>query len=230
MENSSDKEKGQCACSESAPGNKDSSNGTCCVCKIDYKFILERARQILVDPKGCWKGIKEEPRDIKKIYFDYLAVMAAVPVLCSLIGTRGISFFSTLIFHIAQYAVSLAMFFVFGLLAAKLAGIFGSQCQTINGFKLVAYSATPSFVAGILALFGPNGAMLGSLIGLYSVYVLYQGITEMTGVSEDKRLKYTIALAVSILVLTIIVGAVIAALFLTSSIHPMPVQYQGNLR
>jgi hypothetical protein len=49
--------------------------------------LLERVKGILVEPKAEWPKIEAEPATIGSIYSGYVVYLAAVPVLCTLIGS-----------------------------------------------------------------------------------------------------------------------------------------------
>ena len=195
--------------------------------KFDLEFLKSRTKEVCLNPKGCWDELQQERANVRSMYLGYIAIVAAVPVVCEflrmitigrslpLIGTFRWPFFSGLIYSVAQYALSLAMIYVTALIAAKLADRFGGRTDTISALKLVAYSATPAWLAGVLSLV-PFLSVFGIVAGIYSIYLLYHGTPTMTGVSGAKRLPY---LAVTI-VCAMIAGVVMFAV--ASAVIPTP--------
>ena len=70
---------------------------------------------------------------------------------------------------------------------------------------------TPVWIAGILNII-PSIGWLGSLIGLYGLFLLYLGITPMMKTPEDKRVGYLIVSIIILLVVYFIVAAILTAI------------------
>ena len=189
--------------------------------------IIERAKNILLQPKAEWPRIEAEPATVGSIYSNYVIYVAAVPVLATLIGSLlfgygfgGVtirpSLGAALTTAVLQYALQLGAVYVFALIIDWLAPRFGGESNRVNAFKLAAYSATASWLAGIFALV-PALAFL-SILGIYSIYLLYTGAPVLMRIASDRAFTYTAAVIVAGILLSLVVGAV-GAMFL-----PNPVQ------
>jgi hypothetical protein len=189
--------------------------------------IIERAKNVLLQPKAEWPKIEAEPATVGSIYSNYVIYVAAVPVLATLIGSLvfgyGIgnitirpSLGAALTTAVLQYALQLGAVYVFALIIDWLAPRFGGESNRINAFKLAAYSTTASWLAGAFALV-PALAFL-SILGLYSIYLLYTGAPVLMKIAGDRAFTFTAAVVVAGILLSLIVGAV-GAMFL-----PNPVQ------
>jgi hypothetical protein len=104
-------------------------------------------------------------------------------------------------------AITLALLFVNGSIFKFLAPHFGGKCDDTSSFALVGYSSTASILGGFVTSL-PYISILGSLFSLYGIYILYQGVTPMTGVTE-KRLPYTIVSFVAVIIVNMILSMVI---------------------
>jgi hypothetical protein len=97
-------------------------------------------------------------------------------------------------------------------LVNALAPTFGGRRNLNEALKLVAYSATPGFVAGVLSIFPPL-AMLEVLAGLWGLYLFYVGVPVVMRTTKDKALPYTAVTVICSfvigLVLSITVGAAV---------------------
>ena len=194
-----------------------------CGCKVDFNFIFDRAKKVILNPKTCWADLKNEPITIKELYTKYILVLAAIPALCGFIkqvifgvsipflGTWRMPFFSGLIYSIVQYLVTLGMLYVAAVIIDKLAPRFEGKTDTTTAFKLTAYSVTPSLILGVMMLFPAALAMLGGLLGLYGFYLLYEGIPAMTGVPEAKRNVFCAATIGCLVVAGIVVGLIVTS-------------------
>jgi hypothetical protein len=106
-----------------------------------------------------------------------------------------------------------------------LAPSFGATKNQIQAFKVAAYSFTPAWIGGILAII-PVIGWLGALVGgLYSLYVLYLGEPKLMRAPQEKAMGYVVVtIVVSIVVQwvivaisTMIVGMATASLLLTGA-------------
>ncbi|NLF24261.1 MAG: YIP1 family protein [Deltaproteobacteria bacterium] len=199
--------------------NNHQSEGPCC-CKLPSSFdkeailaklksISERAMAVLTNPAAIWTTIREEQVSIKDVYMNYLIFMAAIPAVCEFVGGlfKGVPFFSSLIGHAVLYLLGLAGIWLTAIILEKLAVQFEGSAEFDNTFKLVAYSLTPFYVAGFLALVQvPFFAVLRALLSLYGAFILFKGIGEMTSVPAEKQnLYYLFSLLTPVVILAILV-------------------------
>ncbi len=181
-------------------------------------ILIERVKNILLSPKTEWPVIAGESGDTAFLFRNYVAILAAIPPVCgfiggSIIGVGGYrsGFFIGLIGAIVGYLLAFVGTYVMALIINLLAPNFGGQNSFPNALKLVVYSSTAAWVAGIFSLI-PALAILSVLCGLYSLYLLYLGLPVLMRSPQDKTLIYTIAA----IVCAIVVGAIPALLFIGS--------------
>lgn len=179
--------------------------------------LIARAKAILLQPKVEWPKIEAEPATIGGIYSSYVVYLAAVPVLCTLVGSlvfgygfAGVTYRpsvpAALTTAVLQYGLALGGVYVFALIIDALAPRFGGQKEPVSAFKLAAYAATASWLAGVFTLV--PGLSFLSILGLYSLYLLYIGAPILMKVPADRALSYTAV----IIVVGIVIGLVAAAL------------------
>jgi hypothetical protein len=177
--------------------------------------LVARVQNILLRPSPTWDEIAAEPSSVRSIYMGYVLPLAAIPPIAQAIGMTvfGVStpFFS---YHmpivasvsqaIVSYVLSLVLIYVQSLIIDALAPSFGGTKNSLNAFKLSAYSWTAAWVAGIFGIF-PMLGILG-LLGLYSLYLMYRGIPKLMLAPEDKAIGYTAV----VVIITIVMAAVVA--------------------
>ena len=179
--------------------------------------LVERARNIIITPKTEWPAIDAEPATIAGIYRSYVLILAAIPALAGLIGNLlfGFSMFGITIrlspitafsSAVAQYVLSLVSIFVLALIIDALAPTFGGTKNQTQAFKVAAYAATASWVAGIFAII-PQLSWLAIIGGLYGLYLLYLGLPLLMRSPADKALGYTVVTILAAIVLSILIGA-----------------------
>jgi hypothetical protein len=107
---------------------------------------------------------------------------------------------------VVRYLATLAGVYVLALIIDALAPSFGGQKSQIQALKLAAYSSTASWLAGIFMII-PSLSIL-SIVGLYSLYLLFIGLPVMMKSPQDKSLGYTVVVILCAIVLFAIVGAI----------------------
>lgn len=178
--------------------------------------LVDRVKNILLQPKAEWAVIEPEKTDPKTLYTTYICILALIPAVASFIGTAFIvSFFAgriglglVLVATITQYVLGLVMVFVVAFIADALATSFDGQKNLEQALKLTAYAMTAAWVAGIFTIIPILGWLLSLLGSLYSLYLFYLGAPVLMKVPEPKAIGYTIV----VVLVAIVIGAVIGVI------------------
>lgn len=198
------------------------------------KSLFERAKDIIVQPKSEWAVIDAEPATVGGIFTSYVMILAAIGPIALLIGHQlfGIGFGIrppigfTIATAVLTYILSLVGVYVLSLIIDALAPTFGGTKNSLNAFKVAAYSWTAAWLAGIFNII-PALAILGLLAALYSLYLLYLGLPRLMRVTEDKAVGYAVVVIVVQIVLyfvlTMLVGLLVVS-FMGPAV-PMVVRY-----
>ena len=133
-----------------------------------------------------------------------------IGVSVPIVGTIRTPVAAALVQLVLSYALGLALIYVVSLIVNALAPTFSGQKDATQALKLVIYSSTPVWLAGVFALI-PLLGVLGILAALYGLYLLYIGLTPLMKNPQEKSIGYTALIVVCYIVLAIIVGIVIAA-------------------
>lgn len=180
---------------------------------MDINKIVERAKNILLVPKTEWPVIAAEGGSVGDIYKNYLLLLAAIPAVFGLIdatvfgysvpflGTMRIGFGAALQQAILGYVLTLVGLFVFSLIVNALAPTFGGTKDPLQAFKVVAYSATASLVAGVAQIVPVLGGLITFAAAIYGIYLLYLGLPPTMKCPPEKAGAYTaVSIVVSIVV------------------------------
>lgn len=184
--------------------------------------LVDRAKNILMQPKAEWGRIAGEPTEPMKVLTSYAIPLALIGPVAGLIGMQlfGINavfttFKPTLAFSvttaITSFVLALVSLFVIAFVANFLSPKFGGKDNFPAAFRLVAYALTASWVGGVFGIF-PAIAIIGLLFGLYSLYLFYLGSTPVMGVPEDKSVVFTVVTVIVAIVVNIVVGIIAAAI------------------
>src|SRR5262245_2694446 len=177
--------------------------------------LMDRAKNILFQPKQEWPVIDAEQASVGGLYTGYIVPLAAIGPAASLIGWSvlgmrvpfvgaiRIPISAGLKMALVTYAGALVGIFVLALIIDALAPSFGGQKNQTQAMKVAAYSATAAWVAGVFGII-PALAIL-SLLGLYSLYLLYLGLPVLMKAPQDKALGYTVVVCVVAIVLAIVI-------------------------
>lgn len=185
--------------------------------------LVERVKSILMKPKAEWSVINDETSSIASIYKSYVLPLAAIGPVATLIhslafgqGAFGISyrpsFMSAISTAVISYLATLVVVYLLALLIDFLAPKFEATPNRDNAFKVAAYSATAGWVAAIFNLVPGLGIL--SILGLYSIYLLYTGLPILMRVPEEKNVVYTVVIVVTAAVAGFILSAIMAPLML----------------
>ncbi|MDC7682711.1 Yip1 family protein [Asticcacaulis sp. BYS171W] len=200
--------------------------------------LVERVKGILLRPTPEWQKIDVEPSTISGITTGYVLILAAIPAVAGFIGqsligisvlgiTTKVSVVSGLIYAAVIYALSVASVYIAGFIIDALAPSFDGQKNNVQAFKVAAYSATASWVAGIFAAI-PMLGVLG-LLGIYGLYLLYTGLPILMRTPKAKSLGYTAVVVVIAIVIQIIIGAITAPILLMGTLAGGGLHTTGNV-
>lgn len=184
--------------------------------------LVERAKNMIVTPKTEWNAVAAEEPNIQQILMGYVLPLALIPTLATIIGwgAIGILGFTSFTYGIAMGLVQLINAFLSVLIAGfvidALAGSFGSTKNMGRAIQLVAYSMTPIWVFGVLNII-PAIGWLSFLLGLYSLFLIYLGLTPLMKTPEDKKAVYLIVSIVILIavywIISIILTSILLAIF-----------------
>jgi hypothetical protein len=180
--------------------------------------LVQRVQRILLSPRTEWEVIDAEPTTLAGLYTGYIMPLAAIAPIAQVIGysvfgitvpfmgTYRVPIGSAITSAIVTYILTLIGTYVLALIIDRLAPTFSGQRNQIQALKVAGYSSTASWVAGIFALI--PGLRLLSILGLYSLYLLYLGLPTLMKTPREKAMGYTVVVVLAAIVLFIIIGAI----------------------
>ena len=149
--------------------------------------LLDRARRIVTAPAFEWPIIAAEREDAPHLFSWYVAPLAAIGPVCAFIRTAAFSHHPIfgLITAVLAFVLALVNVIVIALVAAALAPSSGGVNDRMAALKLVAYSFTPAWLAGVLNLV-PLLGLLSIFASLYGLYLIYLGATPLLADSAEQ--------------------------------------------
>ena len=185
--------------------------------------LQTRVVAMLTKPADEWRPIAAESATVEGLMRGYAAPLAAIPAVSQFLGFSLVGIptpiLGTIRVGIVRSFVSACLAWVFALVGAwiaavvieKLAPTFQSRGDTAQALKLVVYSMTPVWIAGVLNLV-PLLAALGIIAALYAVYLFYLGLPVVMATPADKVIPYMVVSALVIIVVSFILASVAAAI------------------
>jgi len=184
--------------------------------------LIERVKNILITPAKEWDVIAAEQPDTGKIITGYVLPLAGAAALAAFIGHSFIgSIFGAGLFSVTwglYYAITvlvsaLCSVFVSALVIDALAPSFGAEKNMGRSVQLVAYSFTPGWIGGLLAIV-PILSLIGALASLYGLYLLYLGMPKLKKSPEDKQVSYFVVSLLVIIAVYFVIGMLLALILL----------------
>ena len=184
--------------------------------------LVDRVRNILLTPRTEWAVIDAEPASIQELYARYVIPLTLVPAVAGFIGgsivgigvpgvgTIRVGVLAGLFGAVLQFGLLLAFVYILALVINELALMFGGRMDIVAAFKAAAYSSTPAWLAGVFSIV-PVFAFL-SVVGLYSLYLLYLGLPRLMRAPDNRAVAYT----------AVVVGAAAVLAFVVSGVSASP--------
>jgi MFS family permease len=181
--------------------------------------LIERAKNIMMTPAKEWDVVNGEEANVPGIITGYVIPLAGAAAAAAFIGYGfiGAAFRSGISWGIYQAVLvivgALAGVFISAFVIDSLAPSFGSEKNMAKSVQLVAYSYTPGWVGGLLAII-PLLGILGGLLGLYGFYLMYLGLPKLKKTPQDKHVSYFVVSLVVMFVVYLVIAAILAAILM----------------
>lgn len=179
--------------------------------------VFEKARDIITKPTEAFGQIKKETASIKDLYLKYALPLAAIPAIANFIGLSFIgnqfirvSFLNSFLLAVISYLGNMLALYVIAFLVNLVLPNFSGKKDLTAVMKLMVYSATALWLAGFFSII-PQISIF-TLLGLYSLYLLYVGVPILLDIPKEKSLILTILIVIIALVVMIVLGGLAAPL------------------
>jgi hypothetical protein len=183
--------------------------------------LIERVKNLLIAPTREWAVIKSETHTVLGLYTQYVMILAAIPAVGTFIGYSvvgysglGTTYRVPMASGVANlgisYVLSLGSVYVMALVIDALAPKFSGDQDFMQAMKVAAFFPTAAWLAGVFSILHAL-AILGLIGALYSLWLLYTGLSQLMQVPEDKSIAYT-TVVVLVAIVIMVVTAIVAAL------------------
>lgn len=187
--------------------------------------VIERAKNIITQPAKEWDVVSLETPNQSQIILSYVLILAGAAAVAAFIGYGFIGFNSGFL-GIRIAGVDWGIYQALAVLIGAIVGVyicamvidalapsFGSEKNMGRSVQLVAYSYTPAWIGGLLAIYPPI-ALIGSLFGLYGLYIMYIGLPKIKKTPADKQVGYFVVSIVAVIVVYFVIGLIMSRLLM----------------
>lgn len=185
--------------------------------------VFQRAKNILRRPMSEWLVIENEYTKAADIMVNYVLPLAVLSALAVFIGywLIGVQMFTLrlagfrwgIFYGITGLIQTILVVFAAAMVIDILAPSFNSEKNFDRSMQLAAYAYTPVMIGGLLAIF-PMISIIGSVFGLYGMYIWYLGLSPVKKTAPDKRVGYLVASIIVIVVVYLLIGWILGLLFM----------------
>jgi hypothetical protein len=199
--------------------------------------LVDRVKNILLTPKTEWPVIAGESTNTASLFTGYALILAVIPLVASIIGTgllgaafggglgAGFGIGTALVGGVLAYLFGMGILFLMSIIAASLAPSFGGQNDKLQALKLLTYSYTPMWVAGIVGIVSAIpivGWLIAFIVGLaalaYAVYLLFLGAPELLKVPADKNVGFVAVTCLIWLAIAFVASLIIGAIAVVGAV------------
>jgi hypothetical protein len=190
---------------------------------MDIAGMVQRAKGIVLAPKEEWPIIAAEKAEHSKVLLSWLLPLSLIPAAAAVIG-YGLIGYSIGAAHVASLNLGLRQgllqlvsmiggAYLTACIVNALAERYASVKSLDQAFALIAYAYTPACLGGIFQII-PSLAFIGSLAGLYSLYLLYVGLPSMMQTPPEKNTSYFGVALLCVIGVFLALSFVLAAVFM----------------
>lgn len=182
--------------------------------------LIGRVQRVLMQPKDERYRVDADPATLQQLYVGWILPLAAIPPIFTLLRTLlfPITYFGITVRQspasavgtaIFSYILGIAMVFVMSLIVDALAPTFNGRKSQVQATKVIAFSSTAGWVAGVFQIIPSLGliGLIGLVAAIYGIYLLYLALPVMMKVPEDKAVGYIVVIIVVAIVAFFLVGA-----------------------
>jgi len=182
---------------------------------------INSAIALVKNPLSYMTADKDVPATVNSIMINYVAVLAAIPFVATLIGDLWYfslfgGFAGSLIGYaflaaVLTYIFDLIAVYVVAMIIQMLSTNFASTNDRIKSLKLSAWIFTPAFLISALNII-PFLGILGILGLLYGLYILYLGLPVVLATPKDKVVQYVIVTVIATFIVYVVIAAIIGVI------------------
>lgn len=188
---------------------------------IDLKFLYDRIRYFLFQPKRAWELVLEEDRPVSNVSNSFLIPLAVLLALAAFAGSMIYDYSGLSVLY--PILTGLRFFLSFYLtvrlsawVITEISVAFVTEKNYSFNYKLISFSLSPLIITLAITRFFPLLVII-NILGLYGVFIMWLGLDTITNYRNKGQVNYFIMAFSSVLVfyfsLSWICGSVLEGLY-----------------
>lgn len=162
--------------------------------------IYNRTKEIIINPDNEWIKIKNEVSESSNINSQILILFSFMMALGALIGSivfnvnnlgSGLNFLSIFV-CINAFLLSYAGTYLSAYVFNELMNNYAKEKDFDKSLAVVINALIPYYIFSILAYIIPQLGIFFTILGLFSIYLLWLGIKNLTDVPQEKRIGFLV--------------------------------------
>lgn len=172
---------------------------------MDFKFLADSIRNIIVDPIKAWDTIHSEDRKTKYLKINLILPLTALAAVSAFLGSyyfinTGLTNAYSILAGIKYFILYHLVIYFTILIIKEIAKAMNLSMDLNLSFNLVAYSAIPFLLCQILSRVFESFIFI-NVLALYGLYVFWVGVEEMLDPAEKKKIPLLLAATATFVVL-----------------------------
>jgi hypothetical protein len=157
--------------------------------------IVERCKELIINPKDEWKRIVEENNSMNLLFRDFLVPILIVSAMASVLGeilekfSVGLDSGMIIIVGVREFFGFLISAYICIYVVDELVKLFGGEKNITKASGLVVYSLVPIIIVSIVIGLIPSLYAIG-VFGLYSFYLFYLGVPVFYQIPENRFIGF----------------------------------------
>lgn len=195
--------------------------------------LIDRAKNILLNPKAEWEVIAKEAATVGGLFTGYACILALIPAIAGILfmgvlgiglsgmgaasgmmAGLGLSYWATT--AVVGYFVGLGLLWLVALIVKSVSPSFNGSSDMVQATKLMVYAATPTWVVGLVSWVPVLGWVLSIAAMAYAVYLIYLGVRPVLDVPQKKVAGMTVVTILIYIVASVVIGGIVAAAIIGS--------------
>lgn len=167
---------------------------------MDYNFLYQRIKYIILDPVKAWKAIHTENRPIRYVRGSFFFPLIILVSVSAFLGS--ILFLHTELSEVYSVMVGIKYFILMYLTIYITTFIFKEITNSLDlgrdftlSFKMIAYPAAPFLICQIISRLFESFLFI-NVLALYGLYIFWTGAEKMLNPPEHKKMPLLIATTV----------------------------------
>lgn len=182
---------------------------------LKYMFTITRIINFVRKPEQEWITINEENKPVWYVFLIYALPLIILEAVSNYIGTiflwkGNINYAFTL--SLLGIAIPVLLIVIGTIITTALAGVFKSEKNLKKTATIFIYSLLPFYISGMISNLHPSLGFV-KIIGIYSIYLLYEGLSVSLDTPYKKITFFTginvVALIFSWLLLIVAIATII---------------------